>query len=162
VVRARFPDDAAFADHLPWLQGIAEYLEKLWDKRVAVSVDELRALPPEEQLTRFVSAAKAAGIAQFRAPTEVQLRRVLSVYKANMRALIDYRPNRYPGALALLQAEGSRDWSAQAREGWSKLAASVEAHSVAGDHYTLVAPPNAGQLASLIGRLLDRAARENR
>jgi amino acid adenylation domain-containing protein len=88
---------------------------------------------------------------------ESRLRRLFEVFKANRRALMDYKADVYAGSLTLIRA-GNRlvadptlGWGALAREG-------VFSHALPGDHYSLLVPPLVTATADLLRRTLDRVS----
>jgi len=148
-------DGAAFDDQLPWLQGIAEYLERLWG--VAVSLDGLGELEPAAQLEAFVGRLAAApGRAPHGGPGGVlQLRRVLSAYRANLRALMAWEPRVYAGPMTLVLGAEPAPWKAEAREGWGRLSSQpLQVRETPGDHYSLMASPQVEALGALLTSLL--------
>jgi thioesterase domain-containing protein len=152
--RRSLPNELAFQDNAHWLHGIAEYVERLWGQKLALP--ELAGLSPDAQVAAFVDAAKRASLPHGLVPAAPQLARVLAVYKANVRALIDHAPQPYAGPAALLFAEGSRAWAERARAGWRKaLTGEVAAQIVPGDHYTLLAEPHVDVVAAALRALLD-------
>src|SRR6185436_3697203 len=83
-----------------------------------------------------------------------QVRPLLDVYRANLRAAAAYRPGPYSGRLTLFRPLASphptNGWEALARE-------PVEVHALVADHYSLLAPP---AVAALARRLDAGIARE--
>jgi thioesterase domain-containing protein len=73
------------------------------------------------------------------------------VFRANLRALLGYRPAEgYPGRLTLVRASESPDH----RLAWSRLARQVEEVVVPGDHYTMWSDANLPALTAVLdGRL---------
>jgi thioesterase domain-containing protein len=70
-----------------------------------------------------------------------QLGRYFEVFRTNVRALLNYKPQRYPGRITLLRASELitdidlvKDWRDLAADG-------VEIHVVPGDHYTMLREP---------------------
>jgi thioesterase domain-containing protein len=161
AAKQSLPGAEAFTDNASWLGGIAEYFERLWGQKIPASIERLKGLEPEAQLEAFVQALQAARGPLV--PSVAQLRTVLSVYKANLRALIEYVPQIYPRPLTLLLSEGSADWAERARLGWAALSSKgIEVLTVPGDHYTLLAPPNVERMAAVIESLLERGRKEAR
>ena len=96
---------------------------------------------------------------------ETQLRRVLAVYRANVRALRQYRPGLYPEGLTLLRAEERlplAETVAEENLGWSQtVEGPIEAHTVPGNHLTLLAEPNVRELAARLRLCLEQAQIES-
>jgi thioesterase domain-containing protein len=144
-----------------WLMDIADYLERLWGVDLGLSYDALRALPPESQALRFLAAMKRTSFGAAGASLE-QLRRLLRVFKTNVRAFRRYRPRPYPGPITLFRvamAAGEPEDAAAAAEptlGWGALSTRpVEIETVPGDHISALAEPHvrvlAERLAARIG-----------
>jgi amino acid adenylation domain-containing protein len=82
------------------------------------------------------------------------LRRRYEVFRANMLALLSYRPaTPYPGPLTLLRAAESPD----TRQSWQPLAATVGYRAVPGDHYSMWSPEHLPVLAAAVRELVDQA-----
>jgi thioesterase domain-containing protein len=89
-----------------------------------------------------------------------QVRPLLDVYRANVRANAAYQPRPGGGRLTLFRP----CTSPEPTNGWSALAGEpVEVHEMAADHYSMLAPPAvaglADRLRSCIERSLDAAPR---
>jgi thioesterase domain-containing protein len=144
-----------------WLMDIADYLERLWGVDLGLSYEALRALPPESQALRFLAAMKHTSFGAAGTSLE-QLRRLLRVFKTNVRAFRRYRPRPYPGPITLFRvaaAAGEPEDAAAAAEptlGWGALSTRpVEIETVPGDHISALAEPHvrvlAERLAARIG-----------
>lgn len=95
-------------------------------------------------------------------PPEVSVgavRELFLLFSANRRALASYRPRPYGGRLLLVRAAATA--AADAGGGfhrWGELAAGgAEIHTLAGDHYSLLRPPQVGALAELLATRIDHA-----
>jgi amino acid adenylation domain-containing protein len=89
------------------------------------------------------------------------LERLEHVYGVNDRALKYYRSKRYPGKVTLFNA--AQQDPALIRDpmyGWRGLAKDIEAYVIAGDHDTILAEPQAKQLARKMTECIARAATE--
>ncbi|HKV10347.1 MAG TPA: amino acid adenylation domain-containing protein, partial [Thermoanaerobaculia bacterium] len=144
------------SDHTRWLLTIADYIRGLRGKDLGVTAADLAARDPEEQLRLFFERLKAAGIVHA-GDTVEQLRRLLRVYRTNVRAFRTYVPRAYPGGIALFRAEaGGFDASLGAGLGWERLSPRpVRVHEVPGDHVTLLAEPHVRVLAERLRACLD-------
>jgi thioesterase domain-containing protein len=150
-------DEAAFADNASWLDGIVRYLEQVWGRSLAVSTKALAGLAPNAQLEAFVRALDEAKVEVPHAtvPSVQQLRRVLAVYKANMRALIAYELKVYPGPMTLILGDEPAEWTTAARAQWASLTTrELVVRETRGDHYSLMASPQVEGLGALLGSLL--------
>jgi amino acid adenylation domain-containing protein len=122
---------------------------------------------------RYYSGVKEANEERFRrvektdpkdGPVEEinkHLERLEHVYAVNDRALKFYRSKRFPGKVTLFNA--AQQDPALIRDplyGWRGLAAQVEAYVIPGDHDTILAEPQAHQLAQKMSECIARAARE--
>jgi thioesterase domain-containing protein len=146
-------DAAAFETPLPWLEGIAQYLEQLWGRRV--STEGLGGLDAEAQLAAFAVRLGAGTGLPGGAPSVAQLTRLVAVYRANLRALMAYEPQAYAGGATLILGTASEPWKAGAREGWARLCRGpLTVVETPGDHHSLMASPQVETLGALLGRLL--------
>ena len=83
-------------------------------------------------------------------------RRLLAVYQANLRAFAAYRPQPYPGPLTLFRPEDGR--AERSLNGWEAVpTGTIDVQPVAGDHYTMLAPPRVAMLAERLRACIDRA-----
>ncbi len=124
--------------------------------RGAEWLDEM-PMAGEEAVLRMLEQARVAGVLRADVKSE-KVERLLGVYKANLRALSSYQPQRYDGRILLFRSEGAE--SRHAANGWEGLAGEpIETQSVSGDHYTMLASPHAVQLANLLAGCIERALR---
>ncbi|MCP4656522.1 MAG: alpha/beta fold hydrolase, partial [bacterium] len=153
--------DRTFDDDAFWLVDIGHFLARLSGRELPLSYDELRQLAPEEQVGFFVERLREI---DFLPPgTGVsQVRRLLRVYKTNIRASREYQPRPYAGRIILFRAaEGLADDATGFREtalGWGGLSGvPVEVHTVPGDHITMLARENLPVLAERLQACLGKA-----
>ncbi len=141
-------------DETPWLLTIAEYVKGLRGQNLGLVAADLSPLDPEAQLRLFVERLKRAGITHG-GDSLAQLRRLLKVFKTNVRAYRRYVPRPYAGAITLIRAEGAHFDPALGPDlGWEKLSPlPIDRQTVPGDHVTLLAEPHVRTLAD---RLRDR------
>ncbi|HEV7786996.1 MAG TPA: thioesterase domain-containing protein, partial [Thermoanaerobaculia bacterium] len=139
-------------DDTPWLLTIAEYVRGLRGADLGVAAADLAPLAPEEKLRFFVERLRAAGVIHAGEDGLAQLRRLLRVYKTNVRSYRFYQPRPFPGTVTLFRAEAAGfDPDLGTDLGWSgHTPLPVAVHEVPGDHITLLAEPN---VAVLAGRL---------
>jgi len=144
-------------DDTPWLLTIAEYVRGLRGADLAVTVEQLAPLAPEERLRAFVDRLRAAGVVHAGEDGLAQLRRLLRVFKTDVRAYRDYRPRPYPGPITLFRAaDAGFDASAGHDLGWGRLTPRpVEVYELPGDHITLMAEPHIAVLAARLRACLD-------
>jgi thioesterase domain-containing protein len=135
-------------DQTGWLITIAEYIRGLRGKDLAVTAADLRPLDPEAQLRFFVERLRRAGVVHS-GDSLAQLRRLLRVYKANVRAFRLYAPAPYDGRITLVRAEGADFDPALGPDlGWEKFSPyPIDRQHVPGDHLTLLAEPHVRTLA---------------
>lgn len=152
--RARASYDAAsFETPLPWLKGIAQYLEQLWGRRV--STQGIEGLGAEAQLATFAARLGAGGGLSGGAPSAAQLARLVAVYRGNLRALMEYEPQAYAGEASLILGAAPEPWKAGAREGWARLCQGpLNVLETPGDHHTLMASPQVETLGAILSGLL--------
>lgn len=159
-------DDADEDDDTRWLMDIADYLQRLWGVDLGVSPDVLRALPPDEQARRFLAGLKDT---PFGAGAGVEsLRRLLRVFKTNVRAFRRFRPDPYPGKITLFRPSavlgyaGNGDEAAAAIDptlGWGALSPRrIAIETVPGDHITALAEPHVRSLAARLRTLIEETA----
>ncbi|MCZ4093072.1 thioesterase domain-containing protein [Sinorhizobium psoraleae] len=127
-------------------------LTKHWKK--------LKLIDREQQVTALLDfGTKAGSITEM---SETQLNHVLAVAEANRTALHEYTPRPNDSRSVLFTAEKGLCISTDQHNGdlgWKQFATGcLEIHRVPGDHYTMVAPPHVGVLASKLDRYLIRDA----
>jgi thioesterase domain-containing protein len=142
-------------DDSRWLMDIADYLEALSDKRLGLSYDELRATEPEERLRRFTERLAAVELLPPGATVE-HLRRLLRVFRANVRAARGYDPAPYPGRMTLFRAADQPVSNGDPTLGWGALTGEpVEVHGMPANHLTLLAEPHVQELAARLRADID-------
>ena len=108
------------------------------------------ALPARERVLRLVSAPALAA-------------RLVAVMKANLEAMVRYRPGRYDGEIHLFRAgeqlEGvladQFEYSAAPDLGWGEVSgARVHVHEVPGNHFSMMGEPHVRALAAALAALL--------
>ena len=82
---------------------------------------------------------------------------VFQVFQANMTALLEFRPEPFPGRLTLFRAR--QDATPMHRErymGWEPwVLGGVEEHRIDGEHVSLFREPYIGQLAAELRKVLE-------
>ena len=144
-------------DDIPWLLAIADYVRGLRGADLGLTAELLAPLAPEERLRAFVDRLRAAGIVHAGEDGLAQLRRLLRVFKANVRAYRSYRPQPYPGPISLFRAADAELDPDLGRDlGWGRLTPMpAEVHELPGGHVTLMAEPNVAVLAARLRARLD-------
>ena len=147
--------DTPCLDQMPAKEGHAEAVAAVFRGRVDLCPNELRELPPEEQLARAFEKAKQAGGDGFD-PAEITRR--VRVLTANVDALYAYAPLPHPGSMVYFRAESRRPGDPPRPElPWIELMrGGTEVHLVPGDHMTMHEPPHVHALAERLRRCLGR------
>jgi len=117
----------------------------------SISDSELQQLQPEERLDRVLTEAKRLNIL----PPDIgleQMGRLFEVFKTNLKAMYDYRPEPYSGRTVLFCASDE-----VSERGWSSLAAgTLETYTIPGDHYKMMREPDVGVLAKQLEICLEK------
>jgi thioesterase domain-containing protein len=135
-------------------------------RRHGVELEDLRGHTFDEKLSRLGRlAAETGALPAGSGPRHVE--RLFRVFKANVRALVEYEPRKYPGRITLFRArQRLADSPSDPLEGWGALASEgVELHVTPGTHYSMIDAPHAEALAvrlhaSIEGALAPDAAEE--
>ncbi|MCP4660547.1 MAG: hypothetical protein GY856_34540, partial [bacterium] len=136
-----------------WLFDVLAFLSRLAGREPPVGYEELRALEPAAQVQGLLAGLREINFLPPGAG-ELQVRRLLRVYKANARAGGRYRPGPYGGRLTLLRAADVPS-GGDSTLGWGELVNHpVEVREVPGDHVTLLSESNVGGLAAQVRRCL--------
>jgi thioesterase domain-containing protein len=126
-----------------------------------VVADELRRRQPAARLAWLVAEAQAAALL----PPEIdaaEVARLFAVFRALQEAAAAFAPAAWRGAAVLLIAAGSEMAAlaavGDATCGWGALIeGGVEVEEIAGDHYTMMRAPAAGELAERLRQRLEKA-----
>jgi thioesterase domain-containing protein len=147
-------------DDAPWLLEIANYLERLWGLDLGLTAEVLRGLSPEAQALRLLAGLQHTPFGAKAGPES--LRRLLAVFKTNVRAFRRYRPGPYPGPITLFRpalANGGPEDPAAADPtlGWGALSPRpVKIETVPGDHISALAEPHVRSLAVRLRACMDQ------
>jgi len=152
------PDEA---DDTPWLLEMADYLERLWGLDLGLTEEALRGLSTDDQALRFLAGLKDTPFGAKGGPDS--LRRLLTVFKTNVRAFRCYRPEPFPGRITLFRpalahggAEDDPVAAADPTLGWGVLSPlPVEVETVPGDHISALAEPHVRTLAERLRTRID-------
>jgi thioesterase domain-containing protein/NAD(P)-dependent dehydrogenase (short-subunit alcohol dehydrogenase family)/aryl carrier-like protein len=131
--------------------------------RKDLNTDTLPSITGNERLNYLLERLKAVG----QSLSETELKRHLSVYKANLQAAAEYVLNEIPIPILLLRAsefEQNNDFLpdeattvADPTWGWDQVSASVELQVVAGSHFTMMNEPHVQVLAERLKIGLENA-----
>ncbi len=114
------------------------------------------AMDAREHVRSVLEAAREAGLV----PPDLgfdQVWHLYGVFRANLRAMYDYRPGPFGGKVTLLRAS-EHDPAEAETLGWESVAAGgVEVRAVPGSHFTLVRDPHAAELARVVSEVLEEA-----
>jgi thioesterase domain-containing protein/acyl carrier protein len=135
------------------LAAFAQDWASLLGERAPLTEEELLAVPAERQVAHAVQRIREARLLPDGLTTE-GLERRITVFMTNIQAVADYRPERYPGTVTLLQAEESSD----VRAAWAQLAEDLHERVVPGDHYSMLRPPRLATLVTTLRSCLAGAA----
>lgn len=116
-----------------------------------VALADLRAMDLDEQLKYFVGLAAQAGLAP--AGDVEAAQHVYDVFRANVKALHEFRPQPYDGPVVLIRPkdQGSAHPIADdPTQGWAGLSRSVDVQWCSGDHAGMVYPPHVEGVAKLL------------
>ncbi|HEX5748907.1 MAG TPA: non-ribosomal peptide synthase/polyketide synthase [Archangium sp.] len=142
------------------LVGFAADLARSAGRDLSLSPESLAGLPPEDQLRTLWTHAREAGLLPPGTGLE-ELRVLLEVARANLRAVAHYSPEPYEGRTLLLRARDARKGvEVDATHGWGRLAASsLTVEDIPGDHYGILRAPHVRELAERLTRWLAEAER---
>ncbi len=81
---------------------------------------------------------------------EEQIKQLFYVYKANVLAMLSYRPTAYAGEISLLMAM-EQPVNSDRRGGWSKqVVRNLTIQTLPGNHYSLLRHPHVQAVATLL------------
>jgi thioesterase domain-containing protein len=147
-------DDAAQWDELTLLTSFAHDLGLPVDG-LQLSTDELAKLDSDELLSYVLQRAVEAGVV----PGDIQLahaRRLFEVFKINVQAMQNYRPEASSTRVTLFKAGEQEE--ADETMGWGALTSGeIEIHRVRGSHFTIVREPYVRSLAEQLADCINRA-----
>lgn len=143
-------------DDVYWLMEIADYLQRLWHLDLGLAAETLRALAPEERTRRFLAALQGTPFGAAASPEP--LRRLLDVFKANVRAFRRYRPEPYPEPITLFRPQEGDEPGQDPTLGWGALAPRVDVETVPGDHVSALAEPHVRTLAARLRARIDQVS----
>ena len=152
-VPEHMPMDSALVDEADpsrQLLVTAEYLKGLRGVDLGLTLADLAGRSADEQIRLFVERIQRAGVMHAE-DSFGQVRRLLRVYRANVRAYRAYHARPYPGSITVLHAAAEPDPDAPGDLGWSAFTPlPVDSREVPGDHVTMLAEPNVRVLAETL------------
>ncbi|HEY0606584.1 MAG TPA: amino acid adenylation domain-containing protein, partial [Herpetosiphonaceae bacterium] len=135
------------------------------EQNLSMAKADFQQLGPGQQVDLAVELLKKSGFLPPDADQE-QLRRMVQVFKTNLRAMFTYRPQLYPEAITLFKtaAPAAEDTSAteaspdllETTLGWSGVSSQpVKVYTVPGTHETMVNEPHVRVLAERLKSCID-------
>lgn len=147
------------ASWFAWELGVAA------DRELDIDPDDLRD-PSGEPLTgeALAAAVLARAVVADALPADTStaaLSRLLAVFDAFVRGVVDYRARAYDGPVVVFRAT-EEPCASEAVGRWASVATGAfRAYDVPGNHYTLLRPPNVDSLADALTQALELAATGN-
>ncbi|MFY0567871.1 non-ribosomal peptide synthase/polyketide synthase [Archangium lansingense] len=147
-------------DSTTLLAGFAADLARSAGRELSLAPESLAGLPHDEQLRALWTQAREAGLLPPGMGLE-ELRVLLEVARANLRAVAQYNPEPYEGRVVLLRArDARRGVEVEPTHGWGRLTASgISVEEVSGGHHGVLRAPHVHALAERLARLLAEAER---
>ncbi|MCS7304739.1 MAG: amino acid adenylation domain-containing protein [Thermoguttaceae bacterium] len=147
---ALFDSGALPPDRDPTEEDFLPIIMALFPGDDQISLEQLRQMSPQEHFEYFSRRALKAGIVLPQFSPEMA-GHVFNVFKANLKAMWEYRPSRYPGKITLFASQeqpAGIDVAQDPYLGWSPYAAGgVEVHRIPGRHLDLIREPYVRVLA---------------
>jgi thioesterase domain-containing protein len=127
-------------------------------RRHGVELEDLRGHTFGEKLSRLGQLAVEANALPAGSDSR-HIQRLFRVFKANVRALVEYEPRKYPGRITLFRARQRLiDSPSDPSDGWDALASEgVELHVTPGTHYSMIDMPHAQSLAGRLRACIEGA-----
>jgi thioesterase domain-containing protein len=147
-------DDSGWArrlDDAETLAHIVSQIELFHGRPLDLSASDLRAVAPEERASLVVTRMKERRLLPLGATT-VEVSGLLEVYKANIRAIIDFTPQACRADIHVFATRSLREEHPQDLTlGWGTLTqGTVHVVPVPGEHMTLLAGSQGVELGRLI------------
>ena len=141
---------------------LAPMLQMMFPGEDGQRIRQLRDQPLADQVEYFRRRAEAARLVIAGAGTQ-HAQAIYSVFEANMRAAVAYRPRPLAARLTLFRAtDEATPMHADPLLGWGPWAAAgTEVHVVPGGHLTMLQSPAVERLAALMDACLDQKSCEN-
>ncbi|NEP51000.1 MAG: SDR family NAD(P)-dependent oxidoreductase, partial [Moorea sp. SIO3C2] len=154
---AEHEKDVLYWDNGKYIRGLASMFERSFEQTLDLP-STLDSLSWEQQINLLLLALKKVG----KVFSEIELRRLFLVYKANMQAMAQYVPQKvYPNPITLLRASeihpeddflpDKKMTQKDPNWGWSQLSSqSLSFHTVPGNHFTMMKEPHIQRLAQIL------------
>jgi len=130
-----------------------------------MTLEQLRQMTPQQHLEYFYQRAVRAGVVHPDFGIEAA-HRVFEVFKGNLKAMWEYRPQPYPGKITLFASQEQPiaiDIAHDPCLGWEAWAAGgVEVHRIPGRHLDVIKEPNVRIVAEKLRGCLAAADRRPR
>ncbi len=124
---------------------------------VALPLDELQKLEPDEQLRYFLEEQRKIENQMLFDLDIPQLRHFLKMFKVNNQAMWDYQPRVYPGKITFFSAQEKDPYNAKTPErAWQLLAGEIEVIDVPGNHITMNTTPHVQIIADRLKAALEQ------
>lgn len=122
-----------------------------------LTMDELRALAPDQQLSKAIQLTGQSDTPAVR----TDLRRTLKLFHTNLKAMLAYQPVSYSGKIHFYLAAERDAYNAQTPDrAWVPLAqGGIQIHTLPGNHINMNAVPHVGSLAVCLQSHLDTCRR---
>ncbi len=140
-------------DEISYMESFTRDMGLAWEQ-LQGSSDDLVNLDSRQRLDYVLEMAVAANVL----PPDVessQIEHLYNVFKTNVRAMLDYKPQPLSIPITLFKAEELLGEPADPRAGWERFTREgVELLTVPGNHYTMVREPHVKILARQLVRCI--------
>ena len=128
-------------------------------QRYGFELDDLRGRTLDERLHHLRQRSVETNAVPAAAADPQHIHRLFRVFKANVQALVNYEPRKYPDRITLFRAwERFAVSPSDPLDGWDALAPEgVELHVTPGNHYTMITMPHAQTLAARLNVCIEGA-----
>ncbi len=138
------------SDDTALILAMSRELNKVLGDNIEYSIPKLRSMSKDEQLSYIFEQACRENLL----PAGVEptyFNRLFEMYKANIHALFQYRPQAYSGPAVLFSSEqDDQSFFGNPAKEWGKYIPSIDFHTIPGNHYTMLQKPNINILAQLM------------
>ncbi|GCE13519.1 non-ribosomal peptide synthetase [Tengunoibacter tsumagoiensis] len=137
---------------------LARFVSQLGTKSgldLSATYTDLSQRTPEEQLLYILEQAKSAHVVPADADCSL-ISRLIQVYKADVRATLDYHPRVYPDRISYFQSEQSVQTGQDTLAAWRIIATGgLDLFISPGDHFGMLKEPHVQLLAAQLRACLD-------
>jgi thioesterase domain-containing protein/acyl carrier protein len=122
----------------------------------AISLDEIRTLPQEKQLTAYLEQYAKVSKKTFALTALEDMRYLLRLFRTNYQSMVDYHPQRYPDHIVFFSASDRDETNPPHPErGWLELVTGgIEVYEVPGNHITMNHSPHVEVIAKQLQKYL--------